>query len=44
MSVGTRLDVRGMLTRMIDYLKLQNITALFTSLTGTAASQTYPIR
>ncbi len=35
MSVGTRLDVRGMLTRTIDYLKLRNITALFTSLTGT---------
>jgi len=35
MSVGTRLDVRGMLTRTIDYLKLQNITALFTSLTST---------
>ena len=35
MSVGTRLDVRGMLIRTIDYLKLQNITALFTSLTGT---------
>jgi circadian clock protein KaiC len=35
MSVGTRMDVRGMLTRMIDYLKMQNITALFTSLTGT---------
>jgi circadian clock protein KaiC len=35
MSVGTRLDVRGMLTRTIDYLKLQNVKALFTSLTGT---------
>ena len=35
MSVGTRLDVRGMLTRTIDYLKLQNITALFTNLIGT---------
>jgi circadian clock protein KaiC len=35
MSVGTRLDVRGMLTRTIDYLKLHSITALFTSLTGT---------
>ncbi len=33
LSVGTQLDVRAMLTRMIDYLKGGRITALFTSLT-----------
>jgi circadian clock protein KaiC len=33
MTVGTQVDVRAMLTRMIDFLKMQEITALFTSLT-----------
>lgn len=33
MTVGTSSDVQAMLTRMIDYLKTQNITALLTSLT-----------
>jgi circadian clock protein KaiC len=32
LMVGTHNDVRSMLTRIIDYLKLQSITALFTSL------------
>jgi len=32
LTVGTQSDVRSMLTRIIDYLKLQSITALFTSL------------
>ncbi|MGI4832018.1 MAG: circadian clock protein KaiC [Janthinobacterium lividum] len=31
-SVGSLLEVRGMLTRLIDYLKVNNITALFTAL------------
>ncbi|WP_324671158.1 circadian clock protein KaiC [Hymenobacter sp. GOD-10R] len=31
-SVGTLVEVRGMLTRLIDYLKVQGITALFTAL------------
>jgi len=34
LTVGTQIDVRAMLTRMIDFLKMQNITALFTSLTS----------
>ena len=34
LAVGTQIDVRAMLTRMIDFLKMQNITALFTSLTS----------
>jgi circadian clock protein KaiC len=34
LTVGTQIDVRAMLTRMIDFLKMQGITALFTSLTG----------
>jgi circadian clock protein KaiC len=34
LTVGTQLDVRAMLTRMIDFLKTRNITALFTSLTS----------
>ena len=33
LSVGTQSDVQAMLTRVIDYLKTENITALFTSLT-----------
>jgi len=33
MTVGTSSDVQAMLTRMIDYLKTQNITAVLTSLT-----------
>jgi circadian clock protein KaiC len=32
LTVGTQSDVRSMLTRVIDYLKLQTITGLFTSL------------
>jgi circadian clock protein KaiC len=33
MTVGTSSDVQAMLTRMIDYLKIENITAMLTSLT-----------
>jgi circadian clock protein KaiC len=33
LTVGTHSDVRWMLTRVIDYLKLGSITVLFTSLT-----------
>jgi len=33
LAVGTQLDVRSMLTRVIDFLKTRSITALFTSLT-----------
>ena len=33
LTVGTQGDVRSMLTRVIDYLKLATITGLFTSLT-----------
>jgi len=34
MMVGTIVDVRAMLTRIIDFLKTKNITAVFTSLTS----------
>ena len=41
LTVGTQVDVRAMLTRLIDFLKSRNITALFTSLTsGSADLQT----
>jgi circadian clock protein KaiC len=33
MAVGTQTDVRSMLTRVIDYLKMRSVTAMFTSLT-----------
>ena len=33
MTVGTYADVQAMLTRMIDHLKTENITAVLTSLT-----------
>lgn len=37
LAVGTKVDVRAMLTRLIDFLKMKNITAFFTSLTGAGA-------
>jgi circadian clock protein KaiC len=36
MAVGTTVDVRSMLTRVIDLLKTRGITAMFTSLTSTS--------
>jgi circadian clock protein KaiC len=33
LAVGTQLDVRSMLTRIIDFLKTRGTTAMFTSLT-----------
>jgi circadian clock protein KaiC len=33
LTVGSPSDVRSMLTRVIDYLKVETITAVFTSLT-----------
>ena len=42
LTVGTQSDVRSMLTRIIDYLKLETITGLFTSLSpgGTQLQET----
>ena len=37
-EVGTQVDVRAMLTRLIDFLKLRQITALFVSLTAAGAN------
>jgi circadian clock protein KaiC len=34
LSIGRELEVRAMLTRLVDYLKSRQITALFTSLTN----------
>jgi circadian clock protein KaiC len=34
LSVSTHHEVRSMLTRLVDYLKTQGITSVFTSLTG----------
>jgi circadian clock protein KaiC len=34
LAVGTNFDVRSMLTRIIDFLKMRGITAMFTSLTS----------
>jgi circadian clock protein KaiC len=40
MSVGTYADVQAMLTRLIDHLKTENITAMLTSLApGTTVAQ-----
>jgi circadian clock protein KaiC len=33
LTVGTQMDVRAMLVRVIDYLKINEVTGLFTSLT-----------
>lgn len=38
-SAGDNLGSKAMLTRLIDYLKIQGITSLFTSLTGETSSQ-----
>jgi circadian clock protein KaiC len=38
LAVGTSVDVRSMLTRVIDFLKSRGITALFTSLTSSEHS------
>ncbi|MEO8018771.1 MAG: circadian clock protein KaiC [Pseudomonadota bacterium] len=38
MAVGTQVDVRAMLTRVIDYLKTRGVTALFTSLATSVQS------
>ena len=38
MAVGTTIDVRSMLTRVIDFLKKRGTTALFTSLTSSEQS------
>lgn len=37
LSVGTQTDVRAMLTRVIDFFKMRNITAVFTSLIAAGA-------
>ena len=37
LAVGTQTDVRAMLTRLIDFLKTRNVTAYFTSLTGSGS-------
>jgi circadian clock protein KaiC len=38
LAVGTTVDVRSMLTRVIDFLKSRGTTALFTSLTSSEQS------
>jgi circadian clock protein KaiC len=38
LAVGTQNDVRAMLTRVIDFLKMRGVTALFTSLASSAQS------
>ena len=38
LAVGTQFDVRSMLTRLIDFLKTQGITAMFASLTASGSS------
>src|SRR5690349_7889050 len=38
LAVGTSVDVRSMLTRVIDFLKTRGTTALFTSLTSSEQS------
>ncbi len=36
--IGSPLEIKAMLTRVVDFLKMNQITALFTSLTTTGAS------
>ena len=44
LTIGDAIDVRAMLTRMIDFLKMRGITALFTSLHRPGASRRRPKR
>ena len=44
LTVSTLHEVRSMLTRMVDFLKTQQITAIFTSLTGREAAAWKPPR
>jgi circadian clock protein KaiC len=37
LTIGTQVDVRAMLTRLVDFLKMRDITAVFTSLTSPSA-------
>jgi circadian clock protein KaiC len=37
LAVGDEPETKSMLTRLIDFLKMQQITAMFTSLTGSSA-------
>jgi circadian clock protein KaiC len=39
MSIGTAVTVKATLLRLIDFLKVQHVTALFTSLTGEASHE-----
>jgi circadian clock protein KaiC len=39
MSIGTAAAVKATLLRLIDFLKMEHVTALFTSLTGGAAHE-----
>ena len=39
-SVGSLTEVRSMLTRLLDYLKVHNISALFTTLVSQRSAQT----
>jgi circadian clock protein KaiC len=39
MSIGTAASVKATLLRLIDFLKVQHVTALFTSLTGGASHE-----
>lgn len=34
LTIGSQIDVRAMLTRLIDYLKMRQTTVIFTSLTS----------
>jgi circadian clock protein KaiC len=36
LAIGSEIDTKSMLTRLIDFLKTRQITAMFTSLTGSA--------
>jgi circadian clock protein KaiC len=37
LAVGDEMETKGMLTRLIDFLKTRQITAMFTSLTGSTS-------
>ena len=40
LDIATKMEIRSMLMRLIDYLKLRQITALLTSLTGGGQNET----
>lgn len=40
-ALGSRLEIRGMFTRLVEYLKMEGIAAVFTSLTSATSAENF---